>query len=371
MKVGRTIQSLAAEIDRQREAKKDYLAPTRGLHTRVADGRINLLMGGGDDANPVKILGIGDLGHDQLGDWAKIPKAYYDRMKVDAPELLTRNINQWLQASNDKRMLRTLDDQLRAFLSDRYRCLDNADIAEAVLPTVMEQKLEIVSCEITEKRLYIKVCDPRIQQDIDKRAMGQNRYMGDGSHVIFDTVCPAMVVTNSEVGLGKFSVEVGTWTKACTNLAVFASRGMRKFHLGGRVDLGEDIWRLLGDDTRKATDKAVWMQVRDTVKNAFNEEKFRAMCETIQETADNRITGDVVKVIEVTAKRFGLSDDTRGSVLKHLISGGDLSQYGLSNAVTRAAEDQDDYDKASEMELIGGQIIDMTPRDWYALAEAA
>jgi len=34
-------------------------------------------------------------------------------------------------------------------------------------------------------------------------------------------------------------------------------------------------------------------------------------------------------------------------LLRHLIEGGDLSQYGLINAVTRTAEDAKFYDRAS------------------------
>ena len=37
----------------------------------------------------------------------------------------------WLQSDDDRRMIRTLDGNVRAVLSDHYRRLDNFDLAEA------------------------------------------------------------------------------------------------------------------------------------------------------------------------------------------------------------------------------------------------
>jgi hypothetical protein len=36
-------------------------------------------------------------------------------------------------------------------------------------------------------------------------------------------------------------------------------------------------------------------------------------------------------------------------VLKHLILGGSLTTWGLANAVTRAAQDAESYDRATEL----------------------
>lgn len=43
----------------------------------------------------------------------------------------------------------------------------------------------------------------------------------------------------------------------------------------------------------------------------------------------------------------------------HLVQGGDLSKWGLSNAVTRTAEDAADYDRCTELERIGWNVVDL------------
>src|SRR5262245_10305809 len=68
-----------------------------------------------------------------------IPKRYFDRMKVEAPDLFQRNVHHWMHETPSRRMIRayTTDsgyDTARAWLSDRYRRLDNIEIATKLLP---------------------------------------------------------------------------------------------------------------------------------------------------------------------------------------------------------------------------------------------
>jgi hypothetical protein len=298
----------------------------------------------------------------------KIPAAYYKRMREEAPDLLATNVNRWFEKYPAKRMVRTLDGRARAFLSDGYRPLEHADLAEAVMPILFELKLEIMSCEITERRLYIKAVDERIKKDVPS-----GRKIGDGSHVFFDTCSPAIIISNSEVGYGRLSVETGIFTKVCTNLATIAEGGMKRTHVGARHALteGEHMRELLTDETKRATDKAIWLQVRDVVKGAFDDVRFTNATQKLAGMAEQKIEGDPVKMIDLAAKRWTLNDGERNSVLKHLIEGGDLSRYGLFNAVTRTAQDLPDYDRASEFEKLGGKVIELPRQEWRELAEAA
>src|SRR5262249_40687809 len=86
---------------------------------------------------------------------------------------------------------------------------------------------------------------------------------------------------------------------------------------------------------------------------------------------DEGLEGDPVKVVELTAKRFGMTEDEGKSVLRYLIQGGDLSRFGLFNAVTRTAEDLESYDRATEFERFGGEIVELKRNEWAELQEAA
>jgi hypothetical protein len=365
MKTGQTLPELATELLRQARSKRDYVAPTTAL--RYMPPPVTSDVDGGQGEAMI-LEGVGqyaitDHAHSQLAEYLGIPMRYYQRMRAKRPELLATNINTWLVAKSEHRLVRTLDGRVRAFLSDKYRPLDHHDLAEVVLPVLQRLEVEIVSCAMTETRLYLKAVDRRITRDLPT-----GRRLGEG-HVWFDTLSPAIVISNSEVGAGALSVEAGVWTKLCTNLAIAASHSMKKYHLGGRLEMGEDLAALLSDRTRQLTDAALWAQVRDVVAGAFERARFDALVEEIRGTTERRIEGDPVQVVEVTAKRFELTDQERGGVLNALIEAGDLSQYGLHAAVTRYSQrDEVDYEQATALERLGGQLLDLSPRDWQVLA---
>ena len=54
-----------------------------------------------------------------------------------------------------------------------------------------------------------------------------------------------------------------------------------------------------------------------------------------------------------------------------LIKDGDLTGFGLVNAVTGYAQEVDLYDRSTELEAIGGRLLDQGAKEWSELAEAA
>lgn len=362
MKQGLSIVELATELHRQQSTKKDIVASTEHMQVVVPYGTKATRLEIGKELD----FGINDIGHKQIAAEVGIPAQYYNRMREEAPELLANNVNTWFRNQPKERMVRTLDGDARAFLSDKFRPLENSDLAEAVLPPLLELGVEVLSCNVTATKLYIKAVDKRILADVPS-----GRRIGDGSHVFFDTVSPAIVISNSEVGMGALSVETSIFTKVCTNLATIGQT-VRKTHLGAKHEIADGLYGLLSDQTRRLTDAALWGQVRDVVKGAFEEARFRALVdEKLLGLSEQKIEGDPIKVVDLSAKRFGLTEGEKTSVLRHLIEGGDLSRYGLFNAVTRSAEDLDDYDRASDFEKLGGKIIELPRNEWQELARAA
>lgn len=367
MKTGKDIRELANEIYRQQNAKRDFVAPTEKASVvaefaATAEHEEELRRVKIDLAD--KSFTVGDVAHTQIREHTGIPAAYYDKLRREAPDLYCQNVNHWFTHDSKPRMFRTLDGRLRAFLSDRFNIsLENGDLAEAAIPALIDGQVEIISCEITEKRLYIKAVDKRINLDIP---FGHK--LGDGSHKFFDTCSPAIIISNSEVGLGRLSVETALWTHMCTNLAIAKQRSLARHHIGARHEIaGDDIREMLSDDTKKKTDIATLAQIGDVVKGAFDKAKFASLVDKVRVMADDEIKKPL-EVVELTARRFSLNDTEKGSVLEHLIKGADLSRYGLFNAITRASADVESYDRATEMERMGGEIIDLPASEWKEIA---
>lgn len=358
MRSGRSLVSLAQELERQLASKKDLVVPSSLLRHDTDDtGETRMVI---EEVSGPARYGITPLARRQLADKLKIPYAYFERMRSEQPVLLDRNVNTWLQSEDDRRMIRTLDGKVRAVLSDRYRRLDNFDLAESVLPILQQlPEARFESVELTDTRMYLKVITPRLKFE-----------MAPG-----DIVQAGVVVSNSEVGQGTLSVQPLLYRLVCRNGLIASDRSLRKTHVGraiGRMDGGDDeAITVFKDDTLRADDAAFFLKVRDVVQAAVSEATFRQTAQRLQKTLHIALVGDPVKTVEVLAQRYTLNDTERSGVLRHLISEGDLSGYGLVNAVTHFSQEVEDYDRATEFEALGGKLIELPADEWKGLAQAA
>ena len=351
MKTGRSVDGLAAELLRQKETKHDYIADTRKLRMTAGESshiRVEMELPQGDT-----ILDVTPLCHTQIGQHVHIPKPYYDRMRSSAPELLAENVNHWLHSDPANRMVRTLDNNARAFLSNKYRPLDNADLMEAIYPKLEQTELNIQSCELTETRMYIKAVSERVHGDVK----------------VGDTVQAGIVISNSEVGSGALSIQPLLYRLVCLNGMIRNDHQMRRVHTGSRHNGGDDAaWELYSDRTREQSDKAIFMQARDLVDAFLKPDFFNTMLDELRAATKDAIVGDdIPKIVERTAKSLSLKEDESNSVLKRLVEGGDLTRWGMANAITNIAHDVEDYDRATELERIGGQVIELPQKDWATL----
>jgi len=345
MKQHLTINQLAAQIMAEKRDRADYLADTRQLTMRD-----NATL----EANGIGQFGVNPVAHQQIAARLGIPLAYYDRMREEAPHLLANNVNIWLHREPETRLLRTLRGNVRAFLSDRYRPLDNASLLAHVLPVLADiPEARVESSALTESRLYLKVVAPRVEGEVKKG----------------DVVQAGVLITNSEVGKGALSVQPLVFRLVCLNGLVIPDSRVRANHIGRRLD--QESLDVYADDTLRADDQAVMLKLRDTVRAAVDQAIFAKRLDTMRGAAESDKLTAPVKAIEKLGDKFGLLQSETDAVLTRLIEGGDLSQWGVLNAVTRAAQDVESYDRSTELEAVGGRILTLSPSQWREVAQAA
>ena len=351
MKTGRSLQEVMLELDRQNKAKKDYIGSAQALRL-YEDGQTFEI----GSMGKARQFGTTRLFHRQVASALGIPAKYYDLMQSRKPELLAQNVNAWFGDRENSYMIRTMDygagRMARALLSDRYRRIDNMEIASAVLPLFAgSDQYEVVSSEVTENRLYLKIVNRRLEMAV----------------VPGDIVQAGVMISNSEVGLGSVSVQPLVYRLVCTNGMVVNDMGERKNHVGRAAKAVDDSFHIYSDETMEAEDKAFLLKLRDVTMAAIEESRFAQVVGRLKEAAGIPITGKVTEVVELTARTYGINSDEQDSVLQHLIAGGDLSQYGLSNAITRASQDVESYDRANTLEGIGWQVAAMPAAQWKEL----
>ena len=187
------MQEVLVELNRQNQAKQDFISPAQGMRLRE-DGHtfeINHLT-----TSQQEVFGTTSLFHRQVASALGISAKYYDLMQAQKPELLAENVNSWFADKPSSYMVRSMDygagQVARALLSERYRRIDNMEIATSVLPLFAgNDQYEVMSCEVTENRLYLKVVNHRLEMEVRKG----------------DIVQAGVMISNSEVGLGAVSIQ--------------------------------------------------------------------------------------------------------------------------------------------------------------------
>lgn len=359
MQKGIEIQELARRLQETESQKQDFIVATEALKMHNTFP-LNL---------PRPMLSINGQGeflinenaHRQIAEKLQIPHNYYRRMLETEPNLLAENVNTWLQAQPEKRMIRTLNKPegriVRAFVSDRFTTTrDNKVVAEAILPVLLEERernnLSIKSCELTEKRMYLQCVYPQMQAVVK----------------VGDVVQGGIVISNSEIGLGAFQIELLLYRLVCMN-GMIRPASIRKHHVGRRIDTDEEVNQdFYTRETLLADQHAFQLKITDTVRHSFNKDAFDGEILKLQEASSDIFKARKAdNLVEEIVKKYALTEDEGGSILDALADGKDWSRWGLANAVTCQSHTAASYDRSIEFERLGGKIIDLPTSEWKAM----
>lgn len=260
----------------------------------------------------------------------------------------------------------------RAFLSDKYKVVDNLDVLTAALDGVRQAGTPIVidGCDLTDRRMYVRVIAPQMtvlaenllknyrnpfgddferwRRVADREGLG----FGDGSEPI---VFAGFVISNSETGGGAFTITPRMVIKVCKNGLTLTKDALRGVHLGSQHDEGVIRW---SDDTQQKTLALVTAKARDAVATFLDTDYMSKAIGEIEEKAGVPVV-DPTKQIEIIGKALQFSTEARKGVLEHFIRGADTTAGGLMNAVTSYAQTIPNADEASDLEGAALRVLDM------------
>lgn len=349
-----TLEGVIARVVDEDSRKRDMIADTRSMSLSTAT--TSTLLVDLEDA-PTETFELGDHALGQLSNDVGIPKRYFDRMRTDAPDLFRTNVHHWLGDEPNRRMIRGRrnDDGTytgRAWLSDRYRRLDNIEIAKTLLPEFSNLGTEVKfhNAAVTESSFYLRATFPGMQSAVK----------------VGDPVTWGVQIRNSEVGAGMFKISGFVLRLVCTNGMTTTSE-LNARHVGRRLD-EEGIFE---DETLAADDTAFWLAARDTLRAAISETRFLEVVEQLRSTTETERMIRPIEATKVLGSRFALTEGEQEDVIRHLFVANDLTQWGALNAITRAAQDRESFERQAELEGIGWDLANLPAQEWAKVAAAA
>jgi len=327
------IINLVDELERLKRTTRDVIMPSQLIRAVEDAGTLKI------DLKEQGKLPLTKFGRNQLSEKAGVPVLYLDKMIENGlVDLAATNVNRWLDGQPDNRLVRVADGKVRAVLSDRYRMLDNYDVAMQALDRARKYDATVQNAELTEQRMYLRFILPHKREDIKPGDPG----------------IPGIQISNSEVGSGAFRVEPFLFRVLCKN-GLVGDHKLWQVHIGGRNEVGD----ILKDDTKAKLDAALFGQVRDLIDATFDGTLLKRQIETLRlaEGIAFETKKAITEVVDVTAKDLSLSDERKNDLLRYFAKEGD-NLFGLVNGITRLAQDVQDFDQREQMERYAGQLLE-------------
>jgi hypothetical protein len=266
----------------------------------------------------------------QVGEKLGVPGIYVRELQRSpdqwARKLIAHNLNEWATNGPRERVLvRSIGDQARGILSDRFRRLDTGTIGRAYWQAAVNGGARLHDATYTDTRIRVRMLLP-IPFDIP---------LGDSGRV--DTVMMGSTLENSDFGDGALSLSLYMFRLWCANGQVGSSL-LRQIHLGGR--LPDNI--ALSESTYQADTATQAGVVADAVKASFSEETVAEWMAGNTKAAATRVDDAMVQ----TLPRLGLHKAEFETVEKLLrdndstqVPEGPLTAYKVSQAVAAVGRD--------------------------------
>jgi hypothetical protein len=354
-------QDMLREIVAQDARKLDLVSDTRRMSASVVsnDNGNSLLLNVDRPTGEAVSFDMNEYARGQVSSDLGIPKRYFDRMLSTAPGLLAENVNHWLANEPERRLVRGFKGEDggagtgRAFVSDRFKRLDNIQVVRNVFP-IFENipGLQFQAAALTDTRFHLRAILPQLQAEIK----------------VGDVVQAGIEIRNSEVGAGALVVQPFVWRLVCLNGMTVAEFGTRRNHIGKRI-ADEDV-SFMSDEAIEADDHAFWLAVRDSAKSILTEVRFNEIAARLGEIVHGEKVVAPIAATEELQQRYSLTDSEREAILTNLVADGDMSQWGMLNAVTAAAKASESFDRQAEMEALGWEIAQLPTKQWASIAVA-
>lgn len=359
------------ELKRQAGAYKDYVVKNDTIQI-VIDASFGMALQFEVAGKEIR-LPISKRGYDQIIAWLGLRKdsKLYKRLRWGYDNVQKRNkpsdrfwqtyanlINDHFRIMAGRKLIRTLkktDDEwyIRAILSDKYRIIPNDQLFMAAADKIKKVDAEIWNARLSEDAFYMYAVAPGITAQVrTDRTFGEGkmRWAGDAG----DVVNAAIMLRNSETGQG--GCEVCPAIITGVNGSYFVRQSALSVRHVGSV---HSMDALLSAETIKKKNQLVFDQVKDYVASTFDEDKFQAFVDRLNDATQDEL-GDPVEAAAAVRVVYDLSEAREKSILNWLMDTGDKSRYGLAQAVAREAHANQTLcaDDAVQLEQISSNLIE-------------
>lgn len=307
-----------------------------------------------------------------VADRTGVPIRYLREVHAERPELFSAIVNHHWRGGFSREhvthepdtrsfMLRTLlspesgrPNLLRAVLSDKYKRIDDLEVATAILSGLQKTGIADakVTGDLTERKMMLRIEVPSIATEgkaLVEAYRSPYRAEGEQSPLVH----AGLEVRTSSVGCGAFEIVPRLVIEACSNgLRVDALGKIREVHLGGRLEQGIVSW---SDDTERKNMELLQAKTVDAVTTFLSPGFLTRAVEAANAKAGEEVVNE--KHVRDITKPLGVTNAEIDSLMGFFVAGGQTNRAGLSNALTAMAQATADGDRAGDLEVAGAAVL--------------
>lgn len=284
----------------------------------------------------------------------------------------------------------------RAFLSPKYRIMDNLDVLLAVIDGINQAGVNAVptQADLTDSRLYARFEAPQVAALAPNLLKGyRSPFEGPGAVQRFGdnglgmvlhperghgnwgveqalqaaaregrgypegqepVVWAGFVVSNSDVGAGARTISPLIRVQVCRNGLVLPFAADRKVHLGTEQAEGVVNW---SSETQEKELALITAQARDAVATYLSQEFLDEQVARIEKLAGAPVAKPEVS-IRAAARDAGFTQAEAEGILDHFLRGGLYTAGGAANAVTSFSQTVESADRAHELDSKAVRVME-------------
>jgi len=320
----------------------DRLQPGASLSFDAEDGHGVNVSFGDSEAGPIR-LKLHRHAVQQMAQTTDLPIKFIDGLLATperwAKELLAHNLSTIFgnRFRKQRYLLRSVQGEVRGFLSDRYRRLDSRPIVEAFATEVQRKGALPYAGYVTDTKVAIQAIMPEVYEPVPG-----------------ELVAYGINLENSDFGNGALSVRAYLLRIWCSNLAI-TQEEMRQVHLGKRLDdsvfYSQRTYELDAETTVSA--------LRDVIGAQLNAEALHNRMESIRQANTTAVNPSAAKE---TLKKVLLKSENDAVIEAYNspdtynLPAGNTS-WRLSNAISWVAGKTEDTERKLELMKIAGDIL--------------
>lgn len=342
-KLNSIVQQGAASAERvvrqvYEEVPQDRIVRATAMDFSVENGNLTVL----PKALDASRMRIHEHCIPQVAERAGIPFGYLRELvrgeESWQPQLAEHALRQhFTNQQKSKYLIRSVDQTVRGFLSDRFRRLDSRPILDALIKGFQEYGVVPVSGHALDTRVTLRALVPQVFEVVPGEWVA---YGADWS--------------NSDYGFGTNSLSGFILRLICLNGAVAASM-LKQVHLGRRLDENIEF----STETYRLDTEATVSATRDVTKLLFSAETREALFDRVRKSAEEQ-----PDAWSRNTRRFA-SRLSRAELeeAKKAFDGPDVinlpagkSAWRVSNALSWIAKTATDPVRQLELERLAGEV---------------